>query len=368
MSTPEAEPPVKPWITRVPGGRAFASWSRRVRTLTVAGVLFVVLFLLAVLLPVPYVVLVPGPTYNTLGQDPYSKDPVIVLSGRAARSAGGHLNMTTVQIQSGDVTAGEALVAWLKGDEIVLPRTAITPPGTSDEQQEKQDTQDFVSSQDSATVAALCELGYPRGFGVVTVLDDGPSHGVLRPGDQFVTVDGRPAGTSQKLFAITQSLTPGKTVPVVVTRRGKPVRTQVKVAAPPSGQKGARLGVSVDDTCLAPFSVTIHLENVGGPSAGLMFALAIVDKAGSRDLTGGRFVAGTGEIKPDGSVEPIGGIQLKMIAARRKGATVFLAPAGNCSDVRKATPHGLKVIKVSSLHGAIQDLLALQQGKAVPGC
>src|SRR5205823_4952158 len=109
----------------------------------------------------------------------------------------------------------------------------------------------------------------------------------------------------------------------------------------------------------------INLENVGGPSAGLMFALAIIDKAGSQNLTGGRFVAGTGEISSDGKVSPIGGIALKMIAAKRKGASVFLAPAGNCADVRKATPSGLKVVKVSTLHDAVQDLLALQKGQPV---
>jgi PDZ domain-containing protein len=157
-------------------------------------------------------------------------------------------------------------------------------------------------------------------------------------------------------------------VPVVVKRQGKPLTVRVKLGPAPSGAKGARLGVSVSSTCLAPFGVTIHLEDVGGPSAGLMFALAIVDKAGTHDLTGGRFVAGTGEIAADGKVTPIGGIALKMIAARRKGATVFLAPAGNCSDVRKATPSGLKVIKVSTLHGAVQDLLDLQAGKPVVGC
>lgn len=357
-----------PSIERVPGGRAFASLSRRVRTLVVAGALFLVLFLVALVMPVPYVILTPGPTYNTLGTDPFSKDPVIVLGGKEVRKTSGHLNMTTVRIQDQSITAAEALVAWLKGDEIVLPETAITPPGVSDKQQEQRDAQDFTSSQDSATVAALCELGYPRGFGVLTVSSDGPAHDVLKTGDQFVTVDGRSADTSDELKAIVESLTPGTTVPVVVKRQGKPVSVQVKVGPPPKGGKGARLGVAVSNTCLAPFTVTIHLENVGGPSAGLMFALAIVDKAGSQDLTGGRFVAGTGEIDQDGKVGPIGGIQLKMIAAKRKGASVFLAPAGNCGDVRKATPSGLKVIKVETLHGAVQDLLKLERGEAVPGC
>jgi PDZ domain-containing protein len=129
------------------------------------------------------------------------------------------------------------------------------------------------------------------------------------------------------------------------------------------------LGVVVADGCLAPFTVDLGLANeIGGPSAGLMFALGIMDKVGTVDLTGGRFIAGTGTIDPKGNVGPIGGIQLKMIAARDKGATVFLAPAGNCGDVRGATPDGLQVVKVTTLHGAVQDLLRIQHGQSVPSC
>jgi PDZ domain-containing protein len=109
-------------------------------------------------------------------------------------------------------------------------------------------------------------------------------------------------------------------------------------------------------------------NEIGGPSAGMMFALGIIDKVGPRDLTGGRFIAGTGTIDADGKVGPIGGIPLKMIAAREKGATIFLAPAGNCAEVRDTTPKGLTVVKVSTLHQAVTDLLALQQGKPVPHC
>jgi PDZ domain-containing protein len=191
---------------------------------------------------------------------------------------------------------------------------------------------------------------------------------VLETGDRLVSVGGQSAGSAEQLTAVLQGQQPGTTVPVVVVRQGKQMQVKVKLGDPVKGRRGARLGVEVSTTCLAPFGVTIHLENVGGPSAGLMFALAIIDKAGSQDLTGGRFIAGTGEISADGKVGAIGGITLKMIAARRKGASVFLAPAGNCSDVRKATPSGLKVVKVQTLHEAVEDLLKLQKGQPVPGC
>ncbi|MBN9620298.1 MAG: PDZ domain-containing protein, partial [Actinobacteria bacterium] len=140
----------------------------------------------------------------------------------------------------------------------------------------------------------------------------------------------------------------------------------------PSGGKGGRLDISVNDTCLAPFPLTINLQDVGGPSAGLMFALGIIDKVGPYDLTKGQYIAGTGELDPSdpakGTVEPIGGIALKMIAARNAGATVFLAPAGNCDTVRSATPSGLKVVKVSTVSDAVQDLLKLQRNEPVPSC
>jgi PDZ domain-containing protein len=358
-----------PSIDRVPGGRAFASLSRRVRTLAVASVIFLVLFVLALTMPVPYVILSPGPTYNTLGTDERG-NTIVVIKGKKATVVSGHLNLTTVSISSQSVTAFQAIAAWLTHDEVVVPKASVYPPGNSEEQTNQRNTQDFLASQDSATEAALCELHYPKGFGVLKVTPDGPSEGILAPGDLLRTVDGKPANSLTALTSVMAGETPGRTVPVGVTRNGKPVQVQVKLGPPLKGKTaGATLGISAYNGCLAPFTVDLGLGNeIGGPSAGLMFALGIMDKVGTVDLTKGRFIAGTGTIDATGKVGPIGGIQLKMIAAKDKGASVFLAPAGNCDDVKKATPHGLKVIKVSTLHGAVQDLLDLQNGKPVAGC
>jgi PDZ domain-containing protein len=220
-------------------------------------------------------------------------------------------------------------------------------------------------------------MHYPKGFGIQSVISHGPSDGVLKPGDEFVAVGGRPANTPAKLQAVLAAERPGRTVPVVVNRQTSPTSrnavpttVDVTLGKPSGNRKGALLGVRVVSGCLAPFTVDLGLGNqIGGPSAGMMFALGIIDKVGLLgNLTGGRFVAGTGTIDPNGKVGPIGGISLKMIAARRKGATVFLAPAANCADVRKDTPGGLQVIKVATLHQAVDDLHALQSGKSVPGC
>jgi PDZ domain-containing protein len=126
--------------------------------------------------------------------------------------------------------------------------------------------------------------------------------------------------------------------------------------------------VNVVESFKFPFQVKINIGNVGGPSAGMMFALAIIDKLTPSNLTGGKFIAGTGEIEVDGAVDPIGGIQQKMAAARAAGATVFLAPADNCSDTAGSVPAGLRVVKVSTLRGAIGALKAVKAGKPVPSC
>jgi Lon-like protease len=342
--------------------------SRRVRTLAIAGVLFVVLFALSLTLPVPYVILSPGPTLNTLGVDDYG-NTIIVIEGKTPAKTTGNLNLTTVSLSGGSVTPFQALSAWLMHDEVVVPRSAVYPPGKSEKQTEEENTQDFISSQDNATAAALCELHYPRGFGILKVTADGPSHGVLEPGDFLVSVDGQPADTMEKLSNVMSAETPGKTVTVTVTRSTKTADLKVALGPAPKGRTGASLGVIVTSGCLAPFTVDLGLANqIGGPSAGLMFALGIMDKVGTVDLTGGRFIAGTGTIDASGKVGAIGGIQLKMIAARHKGATVFLAPAGNCADVRDATPSGLQVVKVSTLHEAVQDLLKIEKGDPVPSC
>jgi PDZ domain-containing protein len=342
--------------------------SRRVRTLLVGGVLFLVLFVVALTMPVPYVILSPGPTYNTLGTDDRG-NVIIMIKGAEPKATSGHLNLTTVNVSTQQLTAFAALEGWLLHDEVVVPKTSIYPPGQSQQKVNQQNIEDFAQSQDSATSAAFCELGYPKGFGVITVDPKGPANGVLHPGDQLVTLDGKPIDSTEKITAVLQTQTPGATVTVVVERAGKPVALKARLTNPPKGGKGARLGITVSKSCLAPFEVDLGLGNqIGGPSAGLMFALGIMDKVGPVDLTKGMFIAGTGTIDATGTVGPIGGIALKMIAARHNGATTFLAPAGNCGAVRGAIPKGLEVVKVDTLHAAVQDLLALQAHRPVPHC
>lgn len=341
--------------------------SRRVRSLITGGVLFVVLVALAVTLPVPYVILGPGPTLNTLTG--YEGAPIISLTGRQAKPTQGHLNLTTVSVSTSRITVLQALTGWLAGDRVVVPRETIYPPGQTTQQIDQQNATDFTDSQNSAEAAAFCELGYPKGFGIIATTTALSPAGALRSGDRLVSVGGTRVANNTQLEAVLNRHRAGDKVPVAVVRLGRPVTPTVTLAVPAPGRKTPRIGIEIGTTCFATYSVKIGLNDaIGGPSAGMMFALGIIDKVGSDNLTGGRFIAGTGTIDNAGQVGPIGGIQLKMIAARRAGAAVFLAPAGNCTEVRGHVPAGLSVAKVSTLHEAVQALDAVRAGHPVTGC
>ena len=159
---------------------------------------------------------------------------------------------------------------------------------------------------------------------------------------------------------------PGSTVALTVTRHGATRTVRLKTV----NQAGhSVVGVQVVENYRNfPFSVKIRVGDIGGPSAGLMFALGIMDKLTPGGLTGGRFIAGTGEIAANGVVSPIGGIQQKMAGARAAGATVFLTPAANCPDAAGAVPQGMRLIKVATLGDAVRALKALRSGGSVPSC
>ena len=340
--------------------------SRQSRTLIFGAVLCLVLGVLSFTLRVPYLVESPGPTFNTLGQSD-GKD-IIAVSGHPTSRTSGHLNLMTVLSDTEKTTVAGALEGWLRHDEVVVPYDAIYPPGTSRQQQNAVNAQDFTASQDNATAAAACELGYPKGFGIFSVADDSPNKNVLRTGDRLVSVAGAPVPDEETLRKVLGTHQQGEKIAVGLVRDGKQLTVTATLAPPAAGSSTPRLGVSVGVGCLLPYQISLSLTGIGGPSAGMMFALGIIDKVSNHDLTHGRFIAGTGTIDPSGAVGPIGGISLKMIAARRAGATIFLAPATNCADVKGNIPKGLNVVKVNTLHEAITDLDTLESGGSVPHC
>jgi PDZ domain-containing protein len=337
----------------------------------VSGVLIAAV--VAVILPVPYVILGPGPTLNTLGKGPGGR-PLILISGHPTFPTVGHLNLVTVSFQGGpsdSLNVFAALRAWLTPHEAVVPEEELFGPGQTQQQVVQQDTQQMASSQETATAAALCVLriGF-RVVDTVTVVAKGlPAHGVLQRGDVITAVDGKPVTCKANAATLIRARAPGAPVTLTIARtegnRRVTKRFHLKTAAI-GGH--AVVGVQISESYVFPFNVRIRVGDIGGPSAGMMFALGIVDKLTPGNLTGGRFVAGTGEISADGAVSAIGGIQQKMAGARQAGATIFLTPAANCADTAGAVPAGMRLVKVSTLGGAVSALEALKAGRSVPSC
>ena len=343
--------------------------SRRSLTLTIASVATVAAIAVAVLFPVPYVILTPGPTLNTLGKDS-SGQPLIAITGHPTYPPKGHLNLVTISYQGGPgshMSIFQALRGWLDPSEAVVPQSELFPPGQTAQQTQAQDTAQMTSSQELATAAALTELHikYQTQVVVTSTVAGYPASKVLKAGDIIEAVDGKPMTGQSSLSSMITALPVGSTLQLEVLRAGKTLT--IPVASKTSGGT-AVIGVQVQVQYKFPFNVRISVGDIGGPSAGMMFSLGIIDMLTPLNLTGGKFIAGTGEITASGQVQPIGGIQQKMVGARDAGATVFLAPAGNCSDTAGAVPAGLRVVKVSTLSQAVSDLEAIKAGKPVPSC
>ena len=222
----------------------------------------------------------------------------------------------------------------------------------------------MVSSQESASVAALGALGItvPADLAVAGVRPQAPAAKVFRYGDVIETVDGRRINSLGGLRAALARVRPGDVAEVGVVRGGEHQVLQARTTTDKDTGRTV-LDVFVDQRFKLPFTVKIQIEDIGGPSAGQMFALGVIDKLTPGDLTGGRRIAGTGTIDAQGSIGPIGGIRQKMIGARRSGAEWFLAPAANCSEVVGHVPDGLRVVKTSTLTQSRTELATIAAGR-----
>ncbi len=335
-------------------------------TLVAGLLLVVVLGAVGGTIRVPYVALGPGPTFNTLGQDKGSD--VISIKGTTTYATTGHLNMTTVSVRDG-LTLFGALGLWVNGRDAVVPRETVYPPDQTTQQVEQQNTQDFQRSESSAVVSALRYLKYPFTVKVQSVTKGSPSAGVLAPGDRLTTINGSAVSTAAQVSKALLDTRPGQSVKVGYVRNGAAAAgTIVLGQRPEADQPQGFLGIEPADSPDVPFTVDISLANIGGPSAGLMFALGVVDKLTPGQLNNGAFVAGTGTITNDGTVGPIGGIPFKMVAAREAGASTFLVPSANCKEAKANAPAGLALVKVDTLTGAVTDLDDLAKNKPVTHC
>lgn len=350
--------------------------SHRLVTLVIAGVCVLAALVVASVVSVPYVALTPGPTLNTLGKSvnglgkPLSAN-MIEISGRKTYPTTGHLNMVTISYIGGPGTGFNvfsALRAWLTPHDAVVPQSEIYSSGQTQQQVVQQDTQEMLGSQEDATAAALCYLNikFTPINSISSTAKGTPAYGVLLSGDDITAVDGTAIGCHNNVVALIRDRKAGARVTLTIDRKG--VTKNITLATKDVNGEAA-IGVYLAPQAYRfPFAVKINLADIGGPSAGLMFALGIIDKLTTDNLTGGRFIAGTGEIAPNGAIQPIGGIQQKMAGARSAGATIFLTPAANCANTTGAVPAGLRLVKVTSLANAVSELQAIKRGQPAPSC
>lgn len=314
---------------------------------------------------VDFVTFKPGPTVDVLGDGLDGKD-LIQITGHPVYRDKGSLRMVTV-LQSRPetrMTLTEMLYGWMNPDIAVLPREAVFPDEKiTDKQIQQQSAAEMTSSQDSATAAALsaADIGYRTRVLVSGVVKDGPSDGKLEKGDVILTVDSAPVTTTAALVERVRGRTPGDTVTLGVRRNGKDLSVPVVTTAAKDDPRSARIGVDVGTDHVFPFEVRINLdEKIGGPSAGMMFALTIYDLLTPGSLTGGSVIAGSGEISSEGVIGPIGGIGQKIAAAQRDGARLFLVAQENCAEAVRAhyDEDKIQLVKVHTLDEAIEGVEA----------
>jgi PDZ domain-containing protein len=337
--------------------------SRRALTLLLGGVLALGLTLVGAVGQVPYVAYYPGPTYDTIGQ--VGGEPLIEISGRQTFPTDGKLDLTTVDVRQ-QITLADALAGWFRREVAVVPRELVFPPDKTPEEITQDNVASMAASKDSAVVAALTELSIPVETDVVvtSVADGAPATGKLMAGDVLTSVDDQPVDDGAELRRLITAQPPGSTVEIGYTRDGTAGEVEITTeAAEGETPPRAVIGVLTEERADPPFEIDIALENVGGPSAGLLFALGIIDKLDPASLTGGKYIAGTGTIDVTGKVGAIGGIPQKLLAARRKGAVAFLVPKDNCPEAVANAPDGLALISVATLDDALEGLRALREGR-----
>jgi Lon-like protease len=314
--------------------------------------------------PSAYVIEQPGPWFDTLGtvsvpdpDDDTKKDKIslITIEGTTTYPTTGELDLLTVSVLGNPEQTPswiEVATAWFDPAKAVVPLEAIFPKNESKEEREQSNTAQMVDSQQDSIAAALTNMGYDVivGVEVLGFTDTSPARGELKIGDVITAFNGTAVESVpllRELIAANGANTAGT---VTYLRSGQEMTAQI---TPMDVEGNVVLGIGAKSKYDFPFDITIRLDAVGGPSAGMMFALGIIDKLSPEDLTDGNHFAGTGTIDAQGNVGPIGGIQQKLYGAKKAGATYFLAPADNCSEVLGHVPEGLQVFSVKTLNDAL---------------
>ena len=350
-------------MDRAEGQAPAASTVRRRLAAVLGGLALVVLASSLSLLRLPVVAFLPGPAEEVLSK--------VQVSGQPTFEPRGRLLLTSVGVDD-SVSFYEALLDLADRDVSLAPRELFYPEGVTEAEVSLRNASDMDQSKLTATIVALRELGYdvperPQGTRVLGVLAGGPAEGKLRIDDEIVAVDGKPVRSTAEAVEVIRARKPGEPVDLRLRREGRERSVRVVTRAAKGNPSVPLVGVTLGDHYELPLDVQVVIEDIVGPSAGLIFTLAIIDKLDRRDLTGGRTVAGTGTIDLEGRVGPVGGVHQKLVAAKRAGATVFLVPAENCEEARQVAPDGMTLVRVATVDDALR-YLEQPPGAPAPGC
>jgi PDZ domain-containing protein len=306
---------------------------------------------------------VPSGVYVLRPGGAYEVQPRLVVPEQV-RQEMGRLAFTAVDASRASIA--ESVLARFSRSSQIVPADAIRPNGISSEEMRRLNAQLIEESKSIAAVVALRSAGYDvpaggQGATVQAVLESSPAAGILRPGDAIVAVDAQPTPTAVDVVAAVRAHRVGETVTLTVAREGQDQTLMVGTREAPDEPGRPAIGVVIATRFLEvalPFPVEIDTDNIGGASAGLMFSLGILDAVTPGMLTGGHFVAGTGTISVDGSVGPIGGVGLKVLAAEQANAEVFLVPTVNFDEAQQRAG-SINVVAVDDIDDAIRYLCGL---------
>jgi PDZ domain-containing protein len=321
------------------------------RTVRIAALvmLFAIAFV-AAWVRLPYYAVGPGPASDV--------GPLIDVQGVPRYPSSGKLIMTTVRWQQ--VTALQALVAWIDDTRFIVGEDVIYPPGLDRQQEEERAISQMDQSKIDASIVVLAELfDYPDEHGNGALIEatgpDCPADGELFVGDLVVAIDGRRVDSTRAARRAIDGVPLDEPVAFRVRAGGEAHDIEL-LREPCAGSEEPLVGINMVDAF--PFRIEISSGDVGGPSGGLMFALGLYDALTPGDLTEGRTIAGTGTIAPAGEVGGIGGIRDKVIGAERAGARVFLVPEQNMPELEGVDAGDMRLISVATFDEAVEALRA----------
>jgi Lon-like protease len=296
----------------------------------------------------PYYAVAPGPAREVA--------PLITVSGHPTYTSTGKMYMTTVSFYQ--VTTFQAIQAWLDPNLSLIAKEVLYPPGTSVQQAQRQGISQMDQSKIDATYVVLTQLaGYPKTHGdgalIEGVISGCPADGHLYSGDLITAIDGKPIHTSSAALKVLGSLPPTARITFHITAADQ--QQDISVVRRPCADSAKPL-VGILTVDQFPFPVSISSGDIGGPSAGLMYALGLYDLLTPGDLTGGRIIAGTGTLDLAGHVGPIGGIRDKVVAAERIGASLFLAPKDNMAELKGMNTGGMTAVSIGTFDDALKYL------------